>query len=245
VENLTDWDDVDARRDEMVRHALLSTHALLAVDQAGFVSSVDPPAFAKAAVDSCAPGGLWPVLAGPEGGRAVMLCSPIILYDHPEIAAESTTEFCDATEIDEMLAIRVLTLTDDEKREARATDPRAREIIDRWGDFPPEMIERLHGAVRSLRSPEPDVDPSTDTALVGDTEVRQGDKVRLRPLGRSDVQDMFLVGCLATVTGVFRDLDGDTHVAVTVDDDPGADLHEWYGRYLYFKPEELEAVPAS
>jgi len=238
VENLTDWDDPGAPRDEMVRHALLSAQVVLAVDDGVFISSIDPPEFARAAVDACAPGGLWPVLAGSEGERDLMLCAPIILYDHPEVAPESTTEFCDATEIDEMLALRVLTLTDDEKREARATDPRAREIIDRWADFPPELVERLHGAMRTVD----DVDPDTDEAIVVGGSVRKGDKVRLQPLGRSDAQDLFLVGQSATVAGVFRDLDGETHVAVTIDGDPGADLHDWYGRYRYFNPEEL-ALP--
>lgn len=241
VENLADWDDAGAGRDDLLHHCLLSTQALLAVDGGAFVSSIDPPAFARAAVQGCTPGGLWPVLGGPADRHDVMLCLPIILSDHPETAPESSTEFCDATEIDEMLAIRVLTLTDDEKREARATDPRAREIIDSWGDFPPEMIERLHGSVRSLRSSDEDADPSRDVALVRGVEVKQGDKVRVHPLGRSDAQDMFLEGRVATVTGVFHDLDDDTHVAVVLNDDPGADLHEWYGRYLYFKPDELEA----
>jgi len=103
------------------------------------------------------------------------------------------------------------------------------------------MIERLHGSVRSLRSSDEDADPSRDVALVRGVEVKQGDKVRVHPLGRSDAQDMFLEGRVATVTGVFHDLDGDTHIAVVLHDDPGADLHEWYGRYLYFKPDELEA----
>jgi len=25
-----------------------------------------------------------------------------------------------------------------------------------------------------------------------------------------------------------------------LDNDPAADLHEWYGRYLYFSPEEVD-----
>jgi hypothetical protein len=41
---------------------------------------------------------------------------------------------------------------------------------------------------------------------------------------------------------VFRDVDGGTHVAVTIDDDPAAELHDWYGRYFYFRPEEVEPL---
>ncbi|MBV9664734.1 MAG: hypothetical protein JOZ37_12275 [Actinobacteria bacterium] len=242
VENLTSWDDARASRDVMLHRALLSTQVLLALHEGVFFSAIDPPAFTKAAVDSCTSDGLWPVLAGPGGGRDVMLCAPIILYDHPEVAPQSTTEFCDGTEIDEMLAIRVLTMTDDEKAEALATDPRTREIVERWGDFPPELIEKLHGVTHFPTRDGADADPSTDTALVVGGEVAKGSKVRLQPRHRADAQDLFVVGSLATVTGVFHDLDGETHVAVTLDDDPGADLHEWYGRYLYFKPDEVEAV---
>ena len=42
------------------------------------------------------------------------------------------------------------------------------------------------------------------------------------------------------VAAVLSDVDGDTHVAVTLVDDPAAELHDWYGRYLYFAPDELE-----
>jgi hypothetical protein len=92
----------------------------------------------------------FPVLVGEPGQRDVMLSSPIILYDHPQIAPESPGDLFDSTEIDEILTLRILTLTDEEKREARATDERARRILDRSEAIPPEIFERLHGAVRSM-----------------------------------------------------------------------------------------------
>jgi hypothetical protein len=103
------------------------------------------------------------VLAGPEGADGVVLSLPIILYDHPVVAAESPGDLCDATEIDEILSLRILTLTDDEKREARATDERARQIVDRTESMPPEVFAQLHGAVRPLE-PAAGTDASTDTA---------------------------------------------------------------------------------
>src|SRR6202034_425438 len=102
-------------------------------------------------VASCRSEGTFPVLIGSDD---IVLSSPIILYDHPEVARESAGDLYDATEIDEILALRVLTLTDEEKAEARGTDARAAAIIDRCDNMPPEMWERLHGAVRSLRSAE-------------------------------------------------------------------------------------------
>jgi hypothetical protein len=54
---------------------------------------------------------------------------------------------------------------------------------------------------------------------------------------------MFLTGQVAVVTAVLSDVDGATHVAVVLADDPAADLHDWYGRYWYFAPDELEPVP--
>ncbi|MGN6172722.1 MAG: hypothetical protein ACTHPS_07190, partial [Streptosporangiaceae bacterium] len=82
-----------------------------------------------------------------------VLSSPVILYDHPRIAAESAGELFDSTEIDEILTLRTLALTDEEKREARATDPRAAALLDRLDDLPPEMLERMHGAIRYLGPP--------------------------------------------------------------------------------------------
>ncbi len=45
--------------------------------------------------------------------------SPIILYDYPQIAPESAGDFFDSTEMDEMLTLRIMTLTDDEKSDMR------------------------------------------------------------------------------------------------------------------------------
>ncbi|HEY3477679.1 MAG TPA: hypothetical protein VGL02_02165, partial [Streptomyces sp.] len=85
-------------------------------------------------------------------GRAdVVLSSPIILEDHPAIAPESPGALYDALEIDEILTLRTAALTDQEKREARGTDARAAAVIDLADTMPPEVLERLHGAVRSLR----------------------------------------------------------------------------------------------
>ncbi|MGH9074335.1 MAG: hypothetical protein ACRDZQ_09495, partial [Acidimicrobiales bacterium] len=261
VENVTDWAGPAAGRDEVVRHSLVAVHTLLAATGGRFVSLLDPPEFAADAVAGCANVGCFPVLAG-DGGDDVVLSSPIILYDHPEVAPESGGDMFDATEIDEILALRVLTLTEEEKREARGTDARAAAIIDRCDTMAPEIFDRLHGAIRSLRpvrpaaeeaeqapwwDPESDasVDPLRDTVSVGGVAVGAGTRVRLCPSRRADAQDVFLAGHAATVAGVFNDVDGGVHLAVVLEDDPAAEMHEWYGRYRYFRPDEVDVLEGS
>jgi hypothetical protein len=253
VANMSRWSCQARDRSEMLRHSLVAVHTMLAVDGGRFVSILDPPEPAVEAARSCANEGTYPVLVGADD--AVVLSSPIVLYDHPQVAAESPGDLYDATEIDEILALRVLALTEEEKAEARATDPRAATVVDRVESMAPADWARLHGEVRPVDPPakvpwwDPDaeaaVDPATDTVRVGDVEVGRGARVVLRPTRRSDAQDIFLVGQLATVAGVYRDVDDGHHVAVTLDADPAADLHRWQGRYLYFLPEEIEPLGSS
>ncbi len=254
VENVTDWCDPGATRDDVARHSLVAVHTLLAVDDGTFVSLLEPPDGTAQAVAGCRNDGTFPVLVGPHGD--VVLSSPIILYDQPEIAPESLGDLFDATEIDEILGLRVLTLTDEEKAEARGTDARAAEIIDRFEDLPPEVWARLHGAVRSIApaaaaEPEPTpwwdpdadaaIDPWTESVVIAGVEVAAGTRVVLRPgHRRADAHDIFLAGMAATVAGVFSDAEGQQHVAVTVDDDPATEALAWQGRYLFFHPDEIE-----
>jgi hydrogenase maturation protease len=137
-------------RDDALMQSLLSAHTILGIDGGEFVSLLDPPDSLKQAVSECSNIGTWPVLAGEEGERDAMFSSPIILYDYPQIAPESPGDLFDGTEIDEILALRILTLTDDEKREMRSSDPRARQILERTESLPVEHFMKLHGALRGL-----------------------------------------------------------------------------------------------
>ncbi|MFJ7176109.1 hypothetical protein ACIQXA_06730 [Streptomyces massasporeus] len=347
-------------RDEALRRALIATHTLIGGDGVEFVSLIDPPADLEALVRACRNEFTFPVLGGEAGDTGpVLLSAPIILPDHPQVAPESPGDLHDAAEIDEILTLRTMLLTDEEKREARATDPRAAAILDRVDTMPEEVFERLHGAVRSLTpaapttradrlpggvgSPDPaasaaapadrlpgaagspgpaahatasvdrtpgaagspnpvtsaaapadalrgaagspapaahatapagrlpgtlgfpdpvtfatasadrpawwqegaddGLSPTTDTVLVDGVPLGGGSRVRLRPRGRgADAQDMFLAGRTAEVAAVFHDVDGSVHLAVTLDDDPAAELNNWYGRFHYFRPDELEPL---
>ena len=271
-----------ADKQAAIAASFIGAHLLLVVHDGQFVSMTDPPADAEKAVAGCQQHRCWPVLAGPDGDRSVLLVSPIILYDHPELAPQSAGALFDSTEIDEILTLRVMTLTDEEKAQARATDPRAAEIIDRCDAMSPESMAQLHGILRDPHALEaaltestdtlmgapgladvdlsssfgfdgevpwwdPAVDgavsPDTDEVVISGVSVSAGSIVRVCPSRRADAQDLFFAGQIARVTAVHSDVDGETHVAVVLVDDPAAEMHEWYGRFLYFAPDELEPLP--
>ncbi len=247
-------------KDDSIARSMIGTHLIAEVVGGQFISLLEPPPAAADGVSRCRQHRCFPVLAGPPGTQDTLLISPIILYDHPEIAEQSNTALYDCTEIDEILTLRVMTMTDEEKAQARATDPRAARIIDQCDDMSPEAMARLHGVLRDPHGqaglvPEvPEgvdwwdpladnaVRPEIDAVLVNGIRVARGSQVRLRPRRNADAQDIFIAGRTARVTSVHEDVEGNKHVGVVVDDDPAADLHDWYGRYLYFSPDEVEPL---
>jgi hypothetical protein len=246
-------DPAETTREQAARRAWVSTHLLVALSGGSVVSLVDPPPEAASAAASCRNRGWWPALVGD----GLALVAPIILPDRAAVAPESHGDFFDATEIDEMLTLRVMTLTEEEKAAARGTDPRAAAIIDRCDRLPDGDLARLHGTRRDPvpgREPgapwwdpgaDASVSPATDSVLIAGVPVAKGSRVRLRPTRRADAQDIFLAGQEARVTAVLSDVDGEVHVAVVLVDDPAADLHDWYGRYWYFAPDEVEPLPSE
>ena len=141
-------------RDAASMYALVSTHAILYVRGGAFVSMTDPPGPYRTAAAQCSNIGVWPVLAGAEGSRDCILASPIILYDYPRIAPESAGDLFDGTEIDEILSLRILTLTEAEKDEMRQADPRTRHMLDRTEALSPEQMMKLHGVLRNPHAME-------------------------------------------------------------------------------------------
>ena len=79
-----------------------------------------------------------------------MLSAPIILSDYPQIAPESPGDLFDGTEIDEILTLRIMTLTDAEKQAMIAVDDRVA-VLERTEALAPEQLMRLHGTIRNLR----------------------------------------------------------------------------------------------
>lgn len=155
IENTTpETGSVTSRGDSIVLQSFVSTHTLLQVRQGAFISLLEPPEALKTLAQGCKNLRTWPVLVGNEGEHDVMLSSPIILYDYPQIAPESPGPLFDGTEIDELLTLRILTLTDEEKREIREGDARGREILERTENMSPEQFMKMHGVIRSLRPVE-------------------------------------------------------------------------------------------
>jgi hypothetical protein len=230
-----------ANREEALPAALVAAHVIICVDGGAFLSMTDPPEWAKPAVSSCDNVGCWPVLASRD--RKVVLASPIILPDYPEVAPESAGELYDGTEIDEILTLRTLALSDDEKREARATDPRAAALLDRVEAMDDFAMSRLHGTFRKPDVPwwdpaaDSSVSPETDTVTVAGHQLARGSQVTLRPgVRRADAQDMFLAGRAAIVEAVLLDVDDNPYLAVSLVDAPDTG----HGRFLYFSPDEVE-----
>lgn len=139
-------------RDQALTHALIAAHALVTVENGRCISLLDPPEDLRAAVSKCKQTGIFPVMVGEEAEQNAMLLSPIILYDFPNIATQSKGDFFDSSEIDEMLSLRVLTLSDAEKDEIRATGGRVSQILERTEALSNCELSRLHGIMQPVAS---------------------------------------------------------------------------------------------
>jgi hypothetical protein len=238
-------------RDRALRQALLSAMAIITIEHSGeFVSLLDPPEQLRDAAAICRQTGVFPVLAGDPGERRAVIVSPIVLEDFPQIAAESAGDFFDSSEIDEMLTLRLLTLSESERQEIQSTSA-GNKILSRTETLPPEMIRKLHGVFRSRGSStgvevrefeEFEPGEPVSTVEIAGAQLRKGDRVRLWPKKSADIFDLALRGRLATIESLERTLEGEVSVAVTVDDDPGQDLGalRQIGHRFFFRPDEIE-----
>jgi hypothetical protein len=248
-----------ALRKSMEGSSFTSAHIAMRVENGGFVSILDPAPEFKAAVAECSNQGVFPVLVGEIGDRSWILCSPIILYDYPQVAPESAGDFFDGTEMDEMLALRVLTLTDEEKFEMRRSDRHARAILDRTETLPKEALMKVHGAVRGMqpaKAHESEFDgviqpwspfderPPLQSVRVFGVDVRVGDRVRIWPQKKADIMDMAMEGKVAVIEGIEQDFEDNVQFAVVLEDDPGKDMGmlRQAGHRFFFSPEEVEPL---
>jgi hypothetical protein len=258
LENITSLpSNAAAKREEALPQSLVSAHMLLGIAGGEFVSLLDPKEDYSEAAATCINSGVFPVLVGIEPERTMMLCSPIILYDYPQIAPESEGDFFDGTEMDEMLTLRVLTLTDTEKEEMRNGDPRARKILERTEDLTPEMMLKAHGVVRSLRqihdipnepfgewNPFAETKAPPESVTVFGIPLRVGDRVRIWPQKTADIMDLALKGKVAVIEAIEQDFEDQVQLAVVLDDDPGREfgMMRQPGHRFFYSPEEVEPV---
>ncbi len=169
VRNLTQFAGADrADREEALLSSLASTHTVLGAVNGKFCSMTAPTDDLCEATAGCQQIGTWPVLVGEEGTQDTLLSSPIILYDYPQIAPESAGDLFDGTEIDEILSLRIMTLTDEEKREMSQSDDRARLMLERTETLPMEQLMKLHGVLRNVR-------PSLDASSIKTDRTTQED----------------------------------------------------------------------
>ena len=245
-----------ADRNEALRRALLSAHSILHVEGGEFVSLLEPPKELQAAAKDCKNTGNFPVLLGDPGDRDRMLASPILLYDYPRIAPESAGDFFDGTEIDELLTLRVLTLTEAEKKEMSGGDDRVRALLQRTEQGAREQLRRTHGAIRGLRPLEEnsrkerlpggpwETERPEESVTVRGVPLHVGDRVRLRPGKTADIMDLALQGKVAVVEAIERDFEERVHLAVVLEDDPGRDLGllRQPGHRFFFSVQEVEPL---
>ncbi len=250
IENLTPFDTTpSADQADAQWRAFASTHTILGARGGAFISLLDPPTELEDVAAACENQGTWPVMAGEEGATNTVLSSPIILYDYSQVAPESPGDLFDATEIDEILTLRILAMTDEEKREMAAADPRARALLERTEGLTAADMERLHGTLRnphfaSGRGPAAAVKPELAFLHLGGRDLKIGDRVRLRPKAGGDVMDIVLKDELAVIEAIERDFEDKVHIAVVLDADPGREfgLDRMPGHRFFFSPEELEPV---
>lgn len=260
VSNATPWQGEE--REDALRSCFASAHVVLRADGADLVSLTDPPDALEDAADGCRNDGWWPVLVGERGARDTILSSPIILPDYPAIAPESPGDLFDGGEIDELLTLHIMALTDEEKEEMRATDPKTREILERTTALDPDDLLEMHGTFRGgpHGDPAPGGDGLADEApdafwremgRTGDQEIvvdgvtlRRGSRVRLCPNPGGDVMDLALDGRVGIVEGIDEDDAGGVHFTVVVEGDPGLDLGmaKMPGHRFFFRPDEIEPI---
>jgi hypothetical protein len=239
-------------QEAVLLRTLASTHTILHSEEGEFVSLMDPPESLRELAAACKNEGTWPVLVGDEetADRSTMLSSPIILYDYPKIAPESPGELFDGTEIDEILTLRVMTMTDAEKEEMRRSDPRASRILERTESLPEDQLLKMHGVVRELRSFDEDFfgnDRRLAQAEFNGVILRPGDRVKIKPKSRADIMDIALAGRIATIEAIEQDAESRIHFALVLDDDPGKDLGfmRQPGHRFFYTLDEVERVPEA
>ncbi len=226
VHNLTDV-DAGLTRAEALVSSLISTQVVVQAAGGRFLSPLEA---------GCESVNTYSVLATKEDD--VVLGTAIVLPDHPQLADASRGSLFDATEIEEALLLHVQALSEAERAAIAAGDSRVAEMVERASTATPDDLLRLHG----LMQPVEEEIPGEEETVVGGVTVRRGTKLVLRPGPGADAHDFLLAGRTATLERIYVDYDDAVHLAVTVDSDPMQEVLRESGRFLFFKPHEVEVL---
>jgi hydrogenase maturation protease len=234
--------------DAMIMRTFASTHTVLHATEGEFISLLEPAEEFVALVAECKNIGTWPVLVGDQsrGDCDTLLSSPIILYDYPQISPESKGSFFDGTEIDEILTLRVMTLTDGEKLEMRQVDEYARGILERSESANAGDFFKMHGVMRGLKAMEDFFNPpqAVKSISVQGRELKAGSRVRIHPKKRADAFDMIIAGKIGIIEAIEQDAEDSIHLALVLEDDPGKDLGmaRQSGHRFFYGLDEVEPL---
>ena len=243
-------DGAEMKRGDALKASLISTHVVIETSAGKFASPLERNGPAGDAVAECKSVNSFPVLADSQD-RAI-LGAAIVLPDHPQLSPHSLGNLFDNTEIEEALILHVKALSDQEREEIEKQDPAVREMIAKADETTDEELMRLHGLMRSsdvlggMKDPGPPPEPGHPNPGEPEMDVargtiKKGGKVILHPGDSSrDPMDGVLKGRTATVERIYRDMDDQIHVGVTVDDDASQELFRETGRYIFFKGDEVE-----
>jgi hypothetical protein len=234
VENhtpLTEEEATGDRKDALLK-SMLSTHLLARTENGAKI--VSPLERGDDGVAGCCQVNTWPVLATP--GDDAILAPTFMLPEHPEIAPESVNDFFDNTEIEEALVLHIQALSEQEREEIAAQDPKVREMLARADATTPQQLMDLHGRVR-IEDP-----PGEREVTIDGVTYKRGDKVIVRPAESNDVYDKMLDGRRATIHRLFMRVDDRLHLGVTIDDDPMQEILGESGRFLFFFSDEVEVL---
>ena len=224
VRNTTDAPGGMGRADALAR-SLVSTHPVVHAHGGRFASPLESGLESR---------NTFPVLASDADD--VVLGAAIVLPDHPQLAQASRGDLFDSTEIEEALLLHVQALAPAERAAIEDGDPKVRAMIERAAAATPGELLALHGVMR----PAVEEVPGESEAVVDGVIIHRGAKLVLRPRAGGDAHDFLLDGRIATLERIYRDYDDAVHLAVTVDSDPMQQVLRESGRFLFFKPDEVE-----
>ena len=137
----------NSSENQILPSSFISAHSILQIGKGKFISLRETQKEFESPAGTCKNIGVFPVLAGEKNKQNSVLSSPIILYDFPEVSENSFADFFDGTEIDELMVLSILALSDAEQEEIRKTDEKAAKILDKLDKIDARDLLKLHASM--------------------------------------------------------------------------------------------------